>query len=113
MNDKPKVVTPSASTIGTPNPFAALAESPETPERDLESAVEVVDIPDDEYLPNLPSQTATAEAAITTGTIINTSPRAQASIASPTDPISSQEDSDDDLSISSDSTMGSTDITDA
>ena len=74
MKETPAVITPTAS-LGTPNRFAALAE---TPESDLESVIESTeDIPDDEYLPN------------------------------------QEEDSDDDLSLSSISTMGSTDNTDA
>ena len=69
MKDTPKVVTPTAaSTIGTPNPFAALAETPESePESVAESVPESVaesvgDIPDDKYLPN-----QVAEEAITEG----------------------------------------------
>ena len=105
MKDKPKVVTPTATSIGTPNPFAALAE---TPERDLGSVEEsVVDIPDDEYLPNLPNQTATEASAITSTIVVipsaTTTPatatsidtRAQPSIASPSDPNSTQEDHND------------------
>ena len=46
MTGKPPVVTPTAA-ISTPNPFAALAEA--TVEA---AAAPVVDIPDDEYLPN-------------------------------------------------------------
>ena len=100
MKDKPKIVTPTASTIGTPNPFAALAETPETPESDVGSVEEsVVDIPDDEYLPNLPNQTATEASAITSTTVViptattttatdtSTNTRAQPSIALPSDPI--------------------------
>ena len=57
MKGKPKVVIPTASTIGTPNPFAALAETPEevaaeTVGAEAVAAVTVEDIPNDEYLPN-------------------------------------------------------------
>ena len=61
MKETPKVITPTASTLGSPNRFAALAE---TPESDLDSVVEsTVEIPDDEYLPN---QEATSPEATTT-----------------------------------------------
>ena len=74
MKDTPKVVTPTASSIGTPNPFVALAETPETPESDVGSVEEsVVDILDDKYLPNLPNQTATEASAITSTTTVITS----------------------------------------
>ena len=117
MKDTPKVITPTASTIGTPNRFAALAE---TPESELDSLVEstvvesTVDIPDDEYLPNQETATEVIPEATTTVTgTTNTDSRGQPSTASPNDHNPSQEDSDDDLSLSSISTMGSTDITNA
>ena len=112
MKETPKVITPTASTLGTPNRFAALAE---TPESELDSVVEsTVDIPDDEYLPNQEAATEVSPEATTTITgATNIDSRGQPSTTSPNDHNPSQEDSDDNLSLSSISTMGSTDNTDA
>ena len=53
MKDTPKVVTPTAaSSTGTPNPFAALAETPEEAAAETAGAVSEEDIPDDKHLPN-------------------------------------------------------------
>ena len=122
MKETPKVITPAAS-LGTPNWFAALAE---TPESDLDSVVEsTVDIPDDEYLPNQEAAGEVSPEATTTLTgATNIASRGQPSTTSTNDHYPSQgdtpnqedttkEDSDDDLSLSSISTMGSTDNTDA
>ena len=119
MKDTPKVITPTASTIGTPNWFAASAE---TPESELDSVVEsTVDIPDNEYLPNQEAATEVSPEATTTITgATDIGFRGQPSTTSPNDHYPSQEDtpgqedtnkedSDDDLSLSSISTMGSTD----
>ena len=113
MKRTPNLVTPtavaSASTVSTPNPFAALAETPESEtesveESVVESSVDTpTDIPEDEFLPNQLATEVTPEAtptAITaTAASITNTPLLE-------DPIN---DSNDDLSLSSISTMGSSD----
>ena len=112
----PTVVTPTASTIGTPNPFAALAE---TPESESESVAEsVVDIPDDEYLPNQvdteehPDAVTEANPATTTTTATSTDATAQPSNTAASDTNTTLLVDSNDLSLSSISTMGSSDIQD-
>ena len=108
MKETPNVVTPtaSASTVGTPNPFAALEETSEAEtaeEANREAPTETVetieDIPDDEYLPNQSATEVIPEANQSATVVIP-----EATITTTT----LSEDSDD-LSLSSISTMGSSD----
>ena len=101
MKGKPKIITPTAESIRTPNPFAALSEAPEeATEAKAESVEAVEDIPDDEYLPN---RGITAIKPLSTTSRTHTTTAA----ASTTEGIALDELS---LStVSSISTMGSTD----
>ena len=97
MKGKPSVVTPTAA-IGTSNQFAALAET--------EEAITEAEIPDDEYLPNLDPVVDTDANPVVD---IDADP-VEGTDHPTTDPDTTSS-IDDDSSISSISTMSSTDDT--
>ena len=119
MKDTPKVVTPTAaSTIGTPNPFAALAETPDSEaEAETEAVPTVAEsvryISDNDYLPNqVITEEVNPEANTTTTTAISIEISGQPTTASVSEANTPLLKDSDNISLRSISTMGSSDIFD-
>ena len=107
MKEKPTVVTPTAA-VGTPNPFAALAEAEDTTEP-AETALEIpntdaaLEISENKYLPNQVAQELQSTGPQSTGQPVTNIVPVPVEDTDPTSLVNS------DLSLSSISTMSSTD----